>query len=791
EFFSEINVKTGQGNPENHLTRVWTEDLLAVLWGLYTIPMSDTERIEIWDKLNAPVVAWKTLEGETIDAPRGYIASNHEMLWTMLFLPVRDLPLYALFYNSQYLQADYALKQKVPGFQAAGYDSLGAYRKMGIAAAAEFPAYIQRRDCAIPYAVAAGIPVAPAPCVEWLRNLIQKQGLLTPFGPLEAVGPEGKADVLSADSQYAIALLLGGGCSDDILKYLKTHKVAGSQATGVEFIRSMLLRKERHILATNSLRTIRTPTKPFPRPPERDYAAEELRYPPQRPAYDVLQNLATSPDDRHGANVYSPDGANTRWQVTPDGMTVDYSISRSADVQSRYAWWGTYLGKQRPFLSGYTDVRVTLPNDQKRHRFNLLLKREDTLLARPIPVNSSQGGVISEDGKWITATYPLHHRRRFARLPLTYVAFSIEDPVKNSEFPAEDAIVVKSVELINRRAAESGAETNLVIEEPGPLPALAPRPARPQPLPDAIRPAFTGSGAIGGSTEDISQEEDDLVYFEFDNVDTSNGFSGVWTSFEEVDLRSMKFLVMDLLEGPFAQEPNILRIEGKYQSKDSETIPCAWNIALDSPGAEVTRNGWRRFVLPVPKDLPNGRLNMLSFIYENYVGLHRSGSLEISSPVFATNATSQILTPLKPAPSRSLVPDWQIQRLDQGLGAVAMADLSNRTVEVESKVGWMGAKLYPSTLSSSLDGSELVITLEPLSTNTCTGQIELKSGRTLLMKTEKFRLNPDTGKLLEARFPLKFRPGGTGQMDYLAISGISGKYRVRDIRVLQQPPAKL
>jgi len=192
---------------------------------------------------------------------------------------------------------------------------------------------------------------------------------------------------------------------------------------------------------------------------------------------------------------------------------------------------------------------------------------------------------------------------------------------------------------------------------------------------------------------------------------------------------------------------------------------------------------------------------MMVFLYENYVGKNPNGSLEISSPRFVSEHITQTESEGKPlifvakeleeGESRSLLQDWQIQKLDSGMGWYATADYDTRTVEAGGRgVGWAGAKLYPSWTLDGMEGCTLVVSVEPLTNAVSTGAIELKSERNQLLKTGKFRVSQKSDldhQVREFKFPIKMRPGPGRLLDFMAISNVGGKYRIHDIRLVREP----
>ena len=793
QFFGEVDVKSGKGNPGYYLEQFWTEDLLAVLWGLLKTPMSSEARLKVWDRLKYKLAEYQTGRGETIDIAVGYIGSNHEILWTLALLPLRSLPILPLIYNSQYAQADFAAKHGVPGFLSTGYDSLGAYMRMGLPAAAEHPESIQRTDCAVVFATAGGMVADPVVTKDWIYRLIKDQNLLTDYGPLESVGPGSRADILSADSQFMIAVLLGGGGGEGG-KSPSAHKGAGGGGPWVGALNGLMQRSLNTILAKQKLEQLRSPKEPFPAPPRRDFLSEPLHYAPQPVSFDIMANLVEGTGDRHGAGVFSVLGRNMRWEVAGGVMSVEYEVPPTADDYTRFAWWGTYLSTNRPCIAGFTHLRATVPNDGKPHRFNIMLKREDTTIVQPIALDTRQPGIVSDDDQWKTYVFPLRHRRRFVHLPLTYIAFSVDDPVRNPEFPASDAVTIRSLELFNDLETGKVVDVQAAIQDLGRLPTFRPRPDRPKALAGSLQPRFVASGAVGGAIEDISRETDGSLYFEFDRVNVSNGFSGIWGRFEDLDLKDCKYLVFDAVAGPAGPAPNFLRVECKATEGLTEIVQCAWNVNMATPQTYVSRNSWTRFALPIPRLLSPRAAQLITFVYENYIGGMDAGSMEISSPSFvfsepatfseAAETVVQLSPELKPGTDVPILPWWQVAKGDTSRDVTNSIAADGSFVELSGNGGWFGARVYPSFMAQSL-GNTLHLEIEPLSDGPCEGMIEIKGGRTPHVKTKKFTVAkadlPAGGSTAEVTFPMFFR-SPRDSVDYIAVSGIRGHYRIRSIR---------
>lgn len=634
-FFGEINALTGRGNPGYMLKRIWTEDMLSIMWGLFTSSMPEEEKEAIWNNSLCPVIKWKMLNGKTIHAPQGYVTSNHEVIWTLMYVPLAGTDLKDLFYNTQYLQADFALRKKLPGFQSVGYNPIGSYMKMGIPDGAEFPGYVQECNDAITFATAVGIYVDKERGGEWLASLIQGHGLMTRYGPLESVGLPGKADILSADSQYLVASAISGGVQKEVEKYLKGNKVKGSDESYYEFMKRFFNIAYQRILKENSITSIRGSYQPLPRPRVAIYKHETYRLPPQPAEFEILDNLAESGDDRHGSNVHATTDKNKRWEIDKDGMLVGYAIDPKLSKYSRFAWWGTYMGKERPYLAAYTDISVIVPNDDSDQKIMMHLKREDCSLVQPISINTRIQGRVSEDGKWKTYTFPLKHRKRFIQYPLTYIAFSVDDPKKNSAFNPTGAVRIKSLKLFNRNIKDGQVDVNKSIAELQKPPFLNEACVRPEQI-NGIQPHFLDSGVIGEATEDISREEDGLLYLEFEDVSTNFGTCGIWTFFDDIELSNLNYFIFDIKKGEMEKNPTCMRLEFKRQEQNVERIVFFYDIDLKEN--VFLKDRWCRIIIKLPPNLRKEKINMIDFVYDNHIDKLSSGSILISSPIFAKNA---------------------------------------------------------------------------------------------------------------------------------------------------------
>ncbi|MFH1593881.1 MAG: hypothetical protein ABID09_04215 [Candidatus Omnitrophota bacterium] len=801
QFYGEIDVNNGCGNPGYMLERLWTEDVLSVLWGLFTIDIPEEEKISIWNHLLTPVMEYETISGEVIDVPVGYVSSNHEIIWTLAYVPFLDSPISALYMNTQHMQADFAKRINVPGFQSVSYNPIGAYMKMGVPDVSEYPDYVQTTDNACTFATATGLLVDANHGKMWLSSLVDNYKLLTKYGPVESVGPAGRADILSADSQYLIASAIGGGVRQEVKRYLKGKKVKGSDDNCYDFMYRLFDIAHKRILASQNIDSVRVPSHPFPDPPNPEYDYDNVEYPPQDPEFEILDNLSESGDDCHGSNVHSVDYKNRRWEVTEDEMLVAYTIPVELTKYYRFAWWGTYMGKNRPYPAAYTDVSVTVLNDGAEQRFRLFLKREDSSLVKPIEIDTAKSGQLSKDGKWKTYTFPLKQRKRFVRFPLTYISFSVEDPKKNEGYYFEGSVKIKSIKLINRHHKKGKIDVQDAIDKIGTMPPYVSPQDRPVGV-EGEKPRFFDSGVIGEATEDITREEKEQLYFEFEDVDPFKGFTGIWTICKDIELGKYKYIVFDVLKGAMKEVPELLRMEFKHQSgegleENPEDVVFSYNINLSQ--RDISEDKWLRFVVPLPKSLEGQKINMLNFICENWIEKLTSGSLTISRPIFAEEVSEEIMNAdrvvrpskrIKDGQSLSLLPFWQIDQgraIHRDKAEISHMNENERSIEVKGKGGWIGAGIYPSILHEYL-GNMLVVEIQPLTDGPCSGVIELKEGRLVLAKTPRFVINDRSGKTQRPGatyyfiYPLEPNPD-TDQVNYIAVSNIVGHYKIKDISI--------
>jgi len=129
------------------------------------------------------------------------------------------------------------------------------------------------------------------------------------------------------------------------------------------------------------------------------------------------------------------------------------------------------------------------------------------------------------------------------------------------------------------------------------------------------------------------------------------------------------------------------------------------------------------------------------------------------------------------------MPYWRLANVTHSPDVTAEANADS--FQIEGKIGWAGARVYPSLVPAAL-GDTLRVTAENLAATNTFGSIELKSGRTTLFKTDTFQLEPGARRTLS--FPLNFQ-ARPGQVDFIAVSGIRGKMILRDLRVARTTEA--
>ena len=262
EIFGEVNSITGKGNPNYHIKNFWTEDLLVILWIVLNGYISWEDSIHVWDNMYSYLTTYETSEGEIIDTPLTYVGSNHEIGWGMNFLPYSETKLFDLFFNSQYVQADYARKNNLPGFLAVAYDGFGTYAKIGLSEIAQRPSYIQRQDNAVCYSTCMPYALMPEKIWPWLEGLLNIPSLGGYYGLFESIGPEGSSDVLTADSQFTIASSLSGGVIEEVKKYLKRHKNKWNKKDLLTLFYVLFERKYKTILQQKPTDELFLPQKP-------------------------------------------------------------------------------------------------------------------------------------------------------------------------------------------------------------------------------------------------------------------------------------------------------------------------------------------------------------------------------------------------------------------------------------------------------------------------------------------------------------------------------------------------
>ncbi|MDP8216668.1 MAG: hypothetical protein P9L98_05065 [Candidatus Kaelpia imicola] len=331
-----------------------------------------------------------------------------------------DSKLAPLYENFLYAQADFAHKNGLPGFLSTVYDSKGSYRQMGVPEIAAQP--VDRSDVAVGFATAMAMLIDRRIGAIWLNNFYNFPGVLTQTGAVESVGSDGYADIFTADGKGMTILASTGGVVSEVELYLKNNFVPGTDITMYDRFVQLLDSKYEQMMEMRENQTIYTPTKPYPLPAENQITVETKELPSSDSSVNLNDYL--QPGHLHGKNVSSLGYSVLIDDVRSGGiLEFEFSIPVSGD---QWAFRGTYLSKGIN-ISEMNYLVVSIPADSKPHLFDIELKRDDTRLATA-RINTTQEGVISEDGLWKTIVVEINPDIVTKTYSCNYIAVAIHNP---------------------------------------------------------------------------------------------------------------------------------------------------------------------------------------------------------------------------------------------------------------------------------------------------------------------------------------------------------------------------
>ena len=430
---------------------------------------------------------------------------------------------------------------------------------------------------------------------------------------MNRLGPKVFQIFLTADSQYNIGLAVLGGINNEVRSYMKMVKGNFDKKTGYDLFKTYINDQAEFLIEQLPGQKFVLPKTVFPKPLLR-YEPVPFTYGKQDPSFDLIPHFTVNSDDRHGAFVFDTIVANKQWDLRDGSVEFAYHIPSDIERERRFAWAGTYMGTERPFLAGFDYVDVTIANDASVPPFELLLNRENTIVVKPIVVNVQDKGKVSKDGEWKTLRYRLWHIDKYKNLPLTYVSFAIPDPYSDEVFMSEGTIVIKAISFHSKNKGKvdlDKAIRSLTLEvHPHFRHHRWPAPQNSQLL------TFQTSGALGQGTRGETKEEGGSIYVEFEDVDLAKGYSGIWLKVDPVELVDFDYISFDLMRGPYYDLPQDLVIELKNEKAIDEKLQ-RWRYEMSLNNLKINDQTNARVFIPLHDcDVPEA--DVISFVHQNW-----------------------------------------------------------------------------------------------------------------------------------------------------------------------------
>ncbi len=420
------------------------EGTMAVLWAVLHGQVPEST----WTNLKIPTVDYQTLQGEKVTTLQGYRSSFHEW-WALAFLPFMQSRLAPLFYNYLFVQADHSVRSKLPGFTSTAFDAQGVYRQMGIPEIAGQP--VDRDDVAVVFGTAMSMLISPALGSTWLKNLYDRNNLVTPYGAVESMGPDGFADIFTADAKGMTLLAASGGMGREIEKYLDTHHYLDTQLTLAQKLQQLFDAKYQQMLSERGNRPLFMPKLPMPAPPQ-DAIQPEFKKPPSPGQnFDVSEHLQKG--HLHGKNVTSAGEETLEDDVRAGGQVAfDYEIPPHFIYFDQWAFRGTYID-EAVRIADMNYLLIEIPSSARPAVYNIDLKSDDITLAAA-EVHTTDHGLISADGKMKTIVYPIHPIPESDYKAFNYISLSMNNPGYLAEnlrpYARHGHVVVESIRLARK-----------------------------------------------------------------------------------------------------------------------------------------------------------------------------------------------------------------------------------------------------------------------------------------------------------------------------------------------------
>lgn len=429
------------GDTTYHLDDMF-EGTLAVLWGVLHGQIPE----ETWYNLKIPTVDYTLKSGEKATTLKGFRASFHEH-WALAFLPFMDSALAPIYENFLYISSDFSNRNRLPGFLSTAYDPNGCYRQMGIPAIAAQA--VDRDDVAVVFATAMAMLISPMTGAAWLKNLYEFKNVLSKFGAVESVGPDGYADIFTADAKGMTLLAVSGGVVDEIRDYLWTHRVPKTAIPMYVRFMELVHAKFKQIQKERGGEPIHMPSGPFTGPPLNSIQIKAMS-PPKDPGpeFDITHHLQKG--HLHGKNVRSVNRKTLEDDVFPGKkFEFDFEIPVFYPYFDQWAFRGTYLDKTVG-ISKMNFLTIEIPAYSPPALYEIEMKSDDISLATTV-IDASEPGVISADKQWKKIIRPIHPVPDAQYKAFNYFAVAIHDPHyllgQYSMYGHEGRVSIRSLKL--------------------------------------------------------------------------------------------------------------------------------------------------------------------------------------------------------------------------------------------------------------------------------------------------------------------------------------------------------
>lgn len=422
------------------------EGTMAVLWGVLHGQVPE----DAWTNLKIPTVDYQTLQGEKVTTIQGFRSSFHEW-WALAFLPYMQSSLAPLFYNYLHVQADHSVRNKMPGFTSTGFDAQGVYRQMGIPAIAGEK--VDRDDVSVVFGTAMSMLIAPSAGSAWLKNLYDRSGLVTSYGAVESMGPDGFADIFTADAKGMTLLASSGGMNHEIEHYLKSHRYLDTQQTLYDRLMQLFQAKYQQMLEQRGSRPVFFSQQALPLPPKEIIEPQYEKPPTPEKDFDISQHMQAG--HLHGKNVTSVGEESLEDDVRSGGsLEFDYEIPPQFIYFDQWAFRGTYID-EAVRIADMNYLVVEVPASAWPTTYEIELKSDDITLASAL-VRTTDRGFKNPNShrKMKTLVYPIHPIPESDYKALNYISISMHDPRyligAQKKFGRHGRVVIESVKLARK-----------------------------------------------------------------------------------------------------------------------------------------------------------------------------------------------------------------------------------------------------------------------------------------------------------------------------------------------------